>query len=286
MKTYLDCIPCFAGQTLSVVRMVTDDEELQSDIMRRALRLASEFPRDMPPPAMSARMHRMIREEIGNPDPYREIKKRANEFALEMLPRLREQVARAPSAFEAALRIAIAGNLMDWGAKPHTDASDEDIEKTLEQAQEAELKGGSPAELRNKLSTADNVLYLADNAGEIAFDRLFISHIPCPDVTVAVRGGPIINDATMEDARQVDLVNRAKVMDTGCDAPGVLLDECSDEFRQKFGSADIVISKGQGNYETLSHVTDGIVFMLKAKCPVVARDTDSEVGDMLLLDRS
>jgi len=284
MKTYLECIPCFTQQALDTLRMVTDDEVLRWRIMCRVLEAASRFSGDVPPPVMGAEIHRLIRGETGNPDPYAGIKRRANEFALELMPRLMEIVTASKKPFETALRLAIAGNIMDWGAKPHGDISEAAVERTLEDALHAPLEKGSSGMFYERLKGADNVLYLADNAGEIALDSLFIGFIPCPDITVAVKSGPVINDATMEDVRQVGLADRVEVIETGSDAPGTLLEECSEDFRERFASADVIIAKGQGNYETLSDRSEEIVFLLKAKCPVVARDIGCQVGDLVLVD--
>jgi len=286
MKTYLECIPCFTRQAFDAVSMVTEDEELRLRIMRRVLEAASCFPADAPPPAMGAEIHRLIRREAGNPDPYREIKRRANEFALGLMPRLLDTVTTSKNPFETSLRLAIAGNIMDWGARPHGDISEAAVERALQEALHAPLEKGSPGTFYERLMRVDNVLYLADNAGEIALDRLFIGFLPCPDITVAVKSGPVINDATMEDARQVGLADRVCVIETGSDAPGTLLDECSEDFRGRFAGADVIIAKGQGNYETLSDRPEEIVFLLKAKCPVVARDIGCRMGDMVLLDGS
>ena len=284
MKTHLDCIPCFARQALEAARMATEDQEERLHIMRRVMRKASSFPEDAPPPAMGGAIHRIIREVTDDADPYCEIKRRANEFALELLPDARDTATGADKPFETALRLAIAGNVMDWGAKAHTDVSEDAVEQMLHEALDAPLVGDSPEGLKRRIQGADDVLYLADNAGEIVFDRLLISLLPCPHVTVAVKGSPTINDATMEDARQVDLVSRAEVVDTGGDTPGAVLDQCSKLFKELFEDADVVIAKGQGNYEALSDVDRHVVFLLKAKCPVVAGEIGCEVGDMLLLD--
>ena len=247
MKTYLECIPCFTQQTLDAVKMVTDDKQLRLRIMRHVLEAASRFPDDAPPPAMGARIHRLIREETGEADPYRDIKREANEFALGLVDELVAQVNDTEREFETALRLAIAGNIMDWGAKPHTDLSPESVRETMEESLRVPLHGGTVEEVYDRLLEADEVLYLADNAGEIVFDRLFIGYIPADNVTVAVKSGPAINDATMEDARQVGLTERVPVIETGCDTPGVLWEECSPDFRDFFTSADLIIAKGQGN---------------------------------------
>ena len=129
---------------------------------------------------------------------------------------------------------------------------------------------------------AKDILYLGDNAGEIVFDRLFIEQMPHEKVTYVVRGEPIINDVTIEDAREVDMFDLVDVIDNGSDAPGTILETCSHEFQQRFASSDLVIAKGQGNYETLSDVNKRIFFLLQVKCPVIAKDIGFEVGSFIV----
>jgi len=283
MRTYLDCMPCFVQQALDAVSMARDNAEVRLGVMRRVLRMMSEFPLDLPPLRMAAQIHGLVRQQTGDPDPYRQVKEQANAFALGMLPRLRERARTSASPFETALRIAIAGNIMDWGARHHMRLSDEVVEETVEQTLKAPIKGCPVEELRQKLGAAGAVLYLADNAGEIVFDSLFISFMPCLSVTVAVKGRPTINDATMADAEQAGLDTRVRVVSTGSDMPGTVLEDCSEVFRQEFVSADLIVAKGQANYEALSEYGGPIYFLLKAKCPVIARDIGCEVGDTLLL---
>jgi len=284
VKTCLECIPCFAQQALDAVSLVSEDADLRLRVMRRALRMVSDFPADSPPPLMAARIHRLIRKETGNPDPYRDVKEQANAYALGMVPRLLERVRSSADPFETSLRIAIAGNIMDWGASHHLRPDGALVERTIEQTLAAPVRGVPVDEFRRRLQVADSVLYLADNAGEIAFDRLFISFLPCADVTVAVKGGPIINDATMADAERVGFPEEVRLVSTGSDTPGTVLEDCSKEFRGRFGRAGLIIAKGQANYEALSDCKGPLHFLLKAKCPVIARDVGCDVGDTLLLD--
>ncbi|MCK5255186.1 MAG: DUF89 family protein, partial [Deltaproteobacteria bacterium] len=121
-----------------------------------------------------------------------------------------------------------------------------------------------------------------DNAGEIVFDRLFIEQLPREKVTYVVRGEPIINDVTIEDAREVDMFELVDVIDNGSDAPGTILETCSHEFQKRFASSDLVIAKGQGNYETLSDINKRIFFLLQVKCPVIAKDIGFEVGSFVV----
>ena len=132
------------------------------------------------------------------------------------------------------------------------------------------------------LGRASRILYLADNAGEIVFDRLLIERMPPGKVTVGVRGFPVINDATMKDAEDTGMTELAEVIDNGSDGPGTILDDCSQSFRDRFDEADLIIAKGQGNYETLSEVDKDIYFLLKAKCAVIARDMGCQEDDMIL----
>ncbi len=139
--------------------------------------------------------------------------------------------------------------------------------------------------LKIKAESASRILYLGDNAGEIVLDRLLVEQLPTEKVTFAVRGAPIINDATLEDAIAGGITELVDVMDNGSDMPGTILESCSEAFRKLFAQADIVIAKGQGNYETLSDADGHIFFLLKAKCPVIAKDIGCEVGDLVILER-
>jgi len=285
MRTYLECIPCVVAQTLDACRMATADEELQTRILRRVLRELSEFSAEECPARRGQRIHRFIREQTGNPDPYREVKHESNAFALRALPELQDIVRSSTDPFETAARLAIAGNIIDWGAKPHADTTEEGFRRTLQEALVQPLDADALEELRTRLQQADNVLYLCDNAGEIVLDGLFVDVAGHGNVTLAVKGQATINDATMEDAQEAGLTDRFPFIDNGCDAPGTVLEECSDEFSTRFADADLVIAKGQGNYESLNDSRQEIFFLLKAKCPVVAGHLGCEKGRLVIVHK-
>ena len=279
MRTFFDCIPCFIRQALEAVRMITSDEAIHERLLREVLRVLGEMNLRQSPPAMAQRIHRLIRELTGQADPYREIKDRFNRLALDLYPQLKVQIEGSGDRLEMAVRLAIAGNVIDMGVNNHL--TDEHIHEAIDHA----LKTPFDADLasfREAVSIAKNILYLADNAGEIVFDKLLIEQLPLEKVTVAVKGLPIINDATMADAETAGLTELVEVIDNGSDAPGTILDDCSEAFRQRFDEADLVIAKGQGNYETLSDVDKDIFFILKAKCSVIARDLGCQVGSLIL----
>lgn len=279
MKTFFDCIPCFVRQALDSVRRATDDEAVHEQVLRATLRAISEMDLRGSPPAMGHKIHRFIRDRVGASDPYREIKDRSNELALELYPALQSRVEGSPDPLETAVRLAIAGNIMDVAV--NGDVGQIDVEEAIEHALTSPLDSDMGG-FASAVSTANNILYLADNAGEIVFDRLLLEQLPLSKVTVAVRGAPVINDATVADAQVAGITELVDVIDNGSDVPGTILEKCSATFRRCFDEADLVIAKGQGNYETLSELDKDIFFVLKAKCPVIARDLDCEVGALVL----
>jgi uncharacterized protein with ATP-grasp and redox domains len=279
MKTFFDCIPCFVRQALDSIRLLTPDETVHEHVLREVLRAASEMDLRQTPPAMGQQIHREIRKMVGRSDPYRQAKDRFNRMALEFYPKFKKQVECSAHPMESAVRFAIAGNIIDLGVK--TNLEDAQVHDSIERALSDRLNGDIE-EFSRAVSEADDILYLADNAGEIVFDRLLIERLPPGKVTVAVRGFPVINDATLVDAEVAGIPEVAEVIDNGSDAPGTILDDCSDAFRERFDEADLIIAKGQGNYETLGEVDKNIYFLLKAKCPVIARDIGCQVGSMVL----
>lgn len=279
MKTYLDCIPCFVRQTLDSVRFITDDEATHEELLRHVIQSLGEMDLRQPPPMMATRIHRLIRKLTRNRDPYRDVKNRFNALALGLLAGLESRVANSANPLETAIRLAIAGNVIDYGVR--SDIDDAHVTEAIDHALSDELLG-SVDEFADAVASADKILYLADNAGEIVFDRLLLAQLPLEKVTLVVKGAPIINDATLDDAEQAGLTDIVTIIDNGSDAPGTILAECSDEFRRRFDEADIIIAKGQGNYETLSDVPKDIFFILKAKCPVIAGHLGCDVGGLVL----
>jgi len=284
MKTYLDCVPCFLRQTLEAVQMVTADPKLQEDVLREVLRLVSEMDFNQSPPYMGWQIHKLIRQTSGNPDPYREVKRRFNRFALELYPQLKERVNRSSDRFQTAVRLAIAGNIIDFGVTG--DIHWKEVKETIGQSLNEPIDQEALESLQAKAFNSENILYLADNAGEIVFDRLLLEELPPKKVTLALKGSPVINDATIEDAEYAQLGSLAKIVDNGSDVPGTILEDCSEEFRHLFDQAHLVIAKGQGNYETLSEEVREIFFLLKVKCPVIARDIGCEPGALVVLEKN
>ena len=198
---------------------------------------------------MADDIHRLLRCRTGNPDPHREAKAEATREALAWPPVLSEHARTAPDPLDIAVRIGIAGNIVDLGA-----AETYDLEQTLARVLTAPLAINGLAALRHVLGSAESVLYLAGNAGKAVFDRVLIEHLHRP-VTYVVKAAPIINDATREDTEAAGLDSVAEIIDNGSQAPGTVLDRCAGSFRERFARARLIIAKGQANYETLGTVS-------------------------------
>ncbi len=264
--------------------MSTRDEKLREEIVRRVMKEAAEIPFDKTPVHMGMYIHRIVRELTGNRDPYAHLKKLYNDRAMKIFPHIEKLVRESSEPLKTAVKIAIAGNSVDFGIANVN--HDIDLVATVEDSLKREFAIDSYKDFVEALKNADDILYLSDNTGEIVFDKILIKQIPGhrERITLVVKKSPIINDVTLEDALYVGMDKLVReIIDNGIDAPGTLVDECSKEFLGRVKNADMIISKGQGNYEGLSGTGYPIFFLLKAKCEVVASHLGVKVGDIILL---
>jgi len=276
MKTYLDCLPCFVEQALRAARTATNDDRLIKEVLDEVGCMIKDTPMENTPAESGIRVYGKIREITGVADPYRKIKKQHIAEAKALYPELEKMVTRANDPLLTAIRIAIAGNVIDLGINKTFDLV-ADIKKILSQ----DFALFDYTAFKKVLNKAENVLYIGDNAGESVFDKLLIKQLKKP-VKYAVRSQPIINDVTMQDALDSGLDEVAELIDSGSMAPGTILRYSTPEFLEIYQKADLVISKGQGNYEGLSDENRTIFFLLKAKCPVIAGDLGVNEGDIVL----
>jgi damage-control phosphatase, subfamily I len=279
VKTELACLPCFFGQVSRTLMYADVNGERGRSIRRRAEAIIAASSLDDVPARTTTVIHRMLRKETGV-DPYRSVKEAYNRIALQRLPVLRRKAAACDDRLEGSVRIAIAGNVIDFGIYESID-----LDRSIEESFQRPLASGSYRAFAGRISAARRILYLCDNAGEIVFDRVLLETLRNmgKDVTAVVKGSAVINDATHEDALAAGLQNSARVIDNGSDGIGTLLETCSEEFLGLYRSADLVISKGQANYETLVQEKDKrIFFLFKVKCPVVASFLQKSDGDIVL----
>jgi len=260
--------------------MASTDQEQHIEVIRKILRFLSETDLSQTPPHVVRQIQHAIREVTGVEDPFKNAKIQLNQTALALYPKLKAMVKGSSNPLYMAVRLAIAGNAMDMGAVGKM--SKQDIESAVEKTLHDPFWGDFDA-FEQALSQATSVLYLADNSGEIAFDRILIEEILPKKVTLVVRGGPTLNDATLHDAQAVGLDKLVEVIDNGFDAPGTILDHCSPAFVKRFWDADLIIAKGQGNYETLNTVPANIFFLFKTKCEPVRDLVNQLIGTQVLI---
>jgi uncharacterized protein with ATP-grasp and redox domains len=291
MRTYLDCIPCFYRQALYAARIAGADEIVQKKIIDELSKLIPDFPLGVSPPEMGRIVYALVRGIIAVKDPFKEIKESSNKMALSLYPKLKQEIHNSGDRLLTAVKLSIIGNIIDYGAKNSLNVEEEI--NSLFQGNIIVYNENSETTFKYKkfkeaLNKANSIIYLADNAGEVVFDRLLIEELVKElgkEVIYVVKDKPIINDALMEDALFCGINKVAKVISSGSDAPGTLLKYCLPEFIRIYQKAELIISKGQGNYESLSEENKPIFFLFMAKCPVIAKDIGCEVGDMVLKGR-
>jgi len=258
--------------------MAGADEKRQYWVLQEVLDELRRFELTSTPPEMGYRIHQIVRREMDVRDPYEQAKAVSTRRALALYPGLKNLVAEAANPLRTAVRLSIAGNIIDLGV-----AQEYDLEGTIQRVLAQPFAIDAYAAFREGLARAEGVLYLADNAGETVFDRVLIETLGKP-VTYVVKGGPILNDATQQDALAAGLNSVVTIVDNGCDAPGTIIRLCSQEFRHLLAEADLIIAKGQANYETLNDTAAPIFFLLQAKCPMIARSLGVPVKSIVLKD--
>lgn len=233
-------------------------------------------------PEFSRELHHILRNYTHDPDPYLNEKKENNDQAARMIPKLEIIVRKSSDSFGTALRLAIAGNIIDFAANDRFN-----LQTTIDMALESEFAIDHSEQLGKAIKSAHSVLYLGDNAGEIVFDKLFIRTINHPRLTFVVRGAPIINDATIDDAEYTGMKETANVISSGYDAASTIPEKSSKQFQKYFREADVIISKGQGNLEGLFPLNDKrIFFLLMVKCDVMAEFLKVKKGSLVVYNNA
>lgn len=280
MKLELECLPCIFRQTLESSRMVTDDEDLIKEIMDEYAKLVPEVDAAMKGPILGGKSQQIVKEKSGVEDPYREFKEKHMKLAQKLYPKAQEIIAEADDPLFGALIIAATGNAIDAGV-----SLDVDVAHHIKRSVEEGFVKSDFAVLKKQLQLKDKVLIIGDNSGEAIFDKLLIKELNKYDVEViyAHRDVPILNDVTSKEVKEIGLDKLVdKVLSSGCKMPGTVLEETTDQFREIYEQAGIIISKGQGNFEGLSDAQQDIFFLLKAKCEIVANMLEVDQGDLVL----
>ena len=280
MKTYLECIPCLLNQTIEASVMATENKELHLKAVQEVAKFLINTDIARSPPEISTKVHSIIREVTNCNDPYENIKKEQNQTALEFYPKLKKLISSSDDRLKTAVKLAIAGNVIDFGTPNRFDIND-----TIDWILVTDFTVDSFESFKNHLDRADSILYIGDNSGEIVFDKLLVEEmldLKNYEITFAVRSGPIINDATRNEAIAVGLDKLVNIIEIGTRSPGTVLDLCTPEFKKCYKTSDLIISKGQGNYEALDPAPN-LFKLLMIKCELVAKDIGggAKVGDIV-----
>lgn len=283
MKVYYDCAPCFLRQAREACNLATDDEDLKIEIMSEIFKyLASNYSANANSNGTGSALHNIIKEKTGCRDPYKSKKVLGNKIALKYLPEVKKIIS-CDDSLENYVKIAIAGNILDFGSF----GLDEDMESLIEEALVKDLAINDSLKLENDLKTHKKLLYLADNAGEIVFDKLLLEKLKTYDIeiTIVVKEEPILNDACMEDALETGLDEFGDII-TMAGTVGLVYTENTKEFQEIFNSHDLIISKGMGNFEGLTELdlsAKNVYYLLAAKCMAITKYLGINLNDMILL---
>lgn len=280
MNVVLDCIPCYLKQARNTLGQTEVSEDKAMQILHEILPLIPRLDPQGTPAENSTLILWKVNELLGTTDPFAKAKKESNELALNLLPHLREKIIQSSDPLYTALQVSVAGNIIDLGI-----FKDFDVEKSIQEALGKKFAHDDYSSFKERLKRARKVLILGDNSGEIAFDKLLAEQLKALGVrvTYVIKGSPILNDATWEDAEYVEMKDVANVMSNGSGFLGTVIRTCSEEFRTALEEADLVISKGQANYESLESAYEAgekTYFLLRAKCEVVAESLRVKLGEM------
>jgi damage-control phosphatase, subfamily I len=282
MKAQPRCIPCFLDQAVEALELCGADQEIQTRTMKRLLQYVRDADLELSPPEISHNIHRIIREETGDPDPYLSVKQLSTDTVMDLLPRLNRLMEDSTDPLSLAVKIGALGNVIDFGTPIRID-----INKKIDEVLGKELTVFDIEEFREALMGVGTILFLGDNAGEIILDTFLLEQLRDhgdrasgirPEIVYGVREGPIINDATTKEAHEAGIEKYARLITTGSQAPGTLLSQATPDLKDALASADLIISKGQGNYESLSsdpllaelvRKDVPVFFLLTVKCGIV-----------------
>ena len=281
MKATLDCLECVLRQGLKAARMATDDAAVQRRIVDEVAGRIPGLDLGESPAGISLCAYEIAAEISGNGDPYGALRWEQNAQVLALEAELRGLIEGSEDRLATALHLSAAGNIIDVGA---LNAEHIDVDGAIESALRERFAVDHTEYFRASLADASDLLFFLDNAGEIVFDKLLIEELQrYVRVTAVVKAGPIINDAVLEDAEQVGLTEVCEVIDNGGAFIGSPLSMIPDDFRQRMDRADVLVGKGQGNYETLDGYPGNMYLILRAKCDIVARHMGVEFGQVALI---
>lgn len=285
MKMHDKCLPCVVNQVIKVANITGMDTKAKEELLREVFAYLSKMDFEITTPEIIGEVFGVIKKHANNPDPYKETRNHYNTLFLRLLPEFEGKMEQADNAFQLAVRYAIVGNIIDFN--PIHNTLLEDIYDCFDKMEQLELAIDDSRMLMEDILSAKVLLYLGDNCGEICMDKLLLKKIKeqNPEVRLlfGVRGEPVVNDSIAEDAYAVGIDEYAEIIDNGDGSLGTVLKRTSTEFKDAYRQADVIIAKGQANYECLSEENKNIYFLLMTKCDVIAKDINVEENKMICM---
>lgn len=278
MKAFPQCIPCVIRQAIQVMDLLKLDEVKRRHILAELMdELEGIDVSKYTPPEITNIAHDKLKKLTGVEDYYKSVKKKYNNFGLKLYPKLKKVIQRSADPLNTAVRLAIAGNIIDYGA-----SSSFDVEAAIEDVLVKDFAIDHFSRFKETLKGSKEILYIGDNAGEIVFDKLLVEELSkVAPVAFAVKSAPILNDALIEDAKTASMFKVAKVIESGSNNAGTIFSETTEEFKNIFRKAGLILAKGQGNLETLENKKE-IFYLLMVKCPHLAIPMGVKKNDIIL----
>lgn len=289
MKTFKGCIECFKNQISKTIQLINLDKEKKELVTYKVNNFLSNIDFNQPPAVIGGEIYKILHNISGNFNPYKEIKHLYIQKAKKLIPFLEKEIKNSINPLKTASKIAGVGNVIDFGINNNKHLQN-DFNLLIKNLLKKEYYIDHFNIFHSKLEKAKLLLYIGDNAGESVFDMLFIKEIKnrykTLNIIFVTRGSPIINDVIFQDAKESEIDKYAKIVSSGVDTPGLILNKTNTEFQNIFNNADLILSKGQGNFEGLSESKKEIFFLLKIKCDVIADYLNIPKGNIIFLHKN
>lgn len=285
MEIKYECLPCLTRQLTRLAVKMTNHKKKQQDIIKHGLEVINNHYLTSSSSYVTGLIYDYVKKVTGINDPYYDEKHNFNRIAEHLIEELSIEsiIKSSKSPIDTAIRLSIAGNIIDFSLGGDIDKRD--VQKSIDLSLTTDIYGTTSEDFIHKVNNAQNILFIGDNSGEIVFDKQLIQLLPIHKITYVVKGGPIVNDATIDDAIAVGMDKLVNIIDSGAAIQGIELNSCSEQFIESFNNADMIIAKGQANYESLSELDNkNIFYLLRAKCPVIADDIGCKQGQFVLLN--
>jgi uncharacterized protein with ATP-grasp and redox domains len=284
MKIQTQCIPCLLKRIIFETELKTNNPEIKNKAIRNACKILSkEYNHNINSAELATKVHKIVYQTLNDKDPYKELKQQSNEIALSLIPELKKIINKSKDPLRLTILFSIIGNNLDFGidgASSHPN----DLKKNFYESIKEGLGYDDTKKFKKILTKIKKVILFTDNCGEIVFDRLLCQEIkkfnPIIHLTLVVKGEPILSDATIKDAQNLNFSEVVdEILTTNCYAVGIDFNKISNKLEKKIKEADLIICKGMANYESFSDTNyKPIIYFLRTKCHSIANSMNLPIN--------